>query len=140
MRNTRGLVVALAVLLAGVVLYRLLSNGPRSDPAETGTAQAVASTDYADPVSLFGDLAAPPAGLASTFFGRFCESVAPIRPKGRRSSRALVRRQSRASDGQRVSSGCRPQVPLVSDRADDLVLESVDEGEHSSRVFRVALV
>ena len=28
------------------------------------------------------DLAAPPAGLASSFFGRFCESVAPIRPKG----------------------------------------------------------
>ncbi len=55
MRGTRSLVVVLAVLLAGFGLYRLLSNDPGSDPADTKAAQVVASKDYADLVSLFGD-------------------------------------------------------------------------------------
>ena len=45
----------LPVLLAGALLYLLLWSDPGSDPAETGTTRAAASTDYADLVSLFGD-------------------------------------------------------------------------------------
>ncbi|MYF03826.1 MAG: hypothetical protein F4230_02175, partial [Holophagales bacterium] len=45
----------LAAVLAGFLLYLLLSSDPGGDPPETGTTQAVASTDYAELVSLFGD-------------------------------------------------------------------------------------
>ena len=57
MIRNRIFLVALAALLivAGFVLYRLLPNDPGSDLAETETPQAVASTDYADLVSLFGE-------------------------------------------------------------------------------------
>lgn len=52
---TRNLLLVLAAVLAGFLLYLLLSSDPGGDPPETGTTQAVASTDYADLVSLFGD-------------------------------------------------------------------------------------
>ena len=55
MIRNRILVVVLAAILAGLVLYLLLSNDPGGDPAETETPQAAASTDYADLVSLFGE-------------------------------------------------------------------------------------
>ena len=55
-RNRIFLVVLAAILIvAGFVLYRLLPDDPGSDPAETETPQAVASTDYAVLVSLFGE-------------------------------------------------------------------------------------
>ena len=52
---TRNLLVVLALLVAGFVLYLLLPSDPGGDPPETGTTQAIASTSYADLVSLFGE-------------------------------------------------------------------------------------
>ncbi|MYB18393.1 MAG: DUF885 domain-containing protein [Holophagales bacterium] len=52
---TRNLLVVLALLLAGFVLYLLLPSEPGGDPAETGTTRTVASNDYADLLSLFGE-------------------------------------------------------------------------------------
>lgn len=55
MITTRNLLVLLALLVAGFVLYLLLPNDPGGDPAEPGQVQTVASTDYADLVALFGE-------------------------------------------------------------------------------------
>ena len=55
MRN-RVLLVGLAAILAGLGLYRLLSNGQPGDSAASVTGQDVVSTDYADLVTLFRDL------------------------------------------------------------------------------------
>ena len=54
MRN-RVLLVGLAAILAGLGLYRLLSNGQPGDSAASVTGQDVVSTDYADLVTLFRD-------------------------------------------------------------------------------------
>ena len=55
MKGNRKFLVVFVAILAGFVLYLLLSNDSGGDPAETGTTQTVASTDYADLVALFGD-------------------------------------------------------------------------------------
>lgn len=55
MLTARNLLVVLALLVAGFVLYLLLPNDPGGGPAEAGQIQTVASTDYADLVSLFGE-------------------------------------------------------------------------------------
>ena len=51
----RNLLVVLALLLAGLALLLLSCRDPATDPAGAGQTQAVASTDYADLVSLFGE-------------------------------------------------------------------------------------
>lgn len=52
---TRNLLLVLAAVLAGFLLYLLLSNDSEGAAADPATTRAVASTDYADLVSLFGE-------------------------------------------------------------------------------------